>query len=197
MARYNPWKGKKVGDLLNISPSRLSEMASRELRSLVTRISSAANKRIRSFESRGIPTQTQRFTAKGKTDNELIGEYNRLVRFMDDPTTTVKGYREFRERIETEAQEVFDEGFEEEWGDEWNEMFWDLYQHWSEVAKGKGLTHYEIVMLVGQAMTRSTSRERLDTLVRDAIESEYKKQEGARADYDRAASNRIGGLFRS
>lgn len=191
---YNPWKGRKVSELVDFSPTALSGMAPRELRSLITRISSAANKRLRSLERTGLkgPAYANaqkgggRFSAKGKSDNELIGEYLRVQRFMKSGTSTVKGARAMKDKIREDIESI-----DESWGDDGEGTYWDLFNKWIEVAEGKGLTRYQISEIIAQAMNSSFDYADIEENIRDAIEEEYRKREGAISDYDSGSPNII------
>ncbi len=200
MARkYDPFKGRTVKDLLEISSSRFAAMDERERRALVTRLSSVANKRVKSVEKVGknVPSldvvgDLGRFTAKGKSDTELTGEFLRLSRFLSDPTSTAKGAMAFVEETVSRAKDIFkSKGEYDPWTEEQNEAFWDLYGDWREVGLSKGLTKYEIADIVGDSIDMHNDIQSREEYIRDAIEREYRKREGAIRDYDRATPNRI------
>lgn len=98
-------RGKSVNDLLSMNPKDFMKLNERELRLVVTRLSSAANKRLRAFEQQGetSPAYRQakeggtRFGTAGKSFNELRAEFKRVKGFMTAQTGTVGKWKKVRE----------------------------------------------------------------------------------------------------
>lgn len=101
-------KGFTVSELLDIPQNVISAMTRSELSQVVSRLSSAANKRLKRigeyFERQGYGAmKVDRFGAKGKNINQLRSELSRLQNFFERKTSTVTGIkkveREFKKRV--------------------------------------------------------------------------------------------------
>lgn len=168
-------------------------MSERELRSAVTRISGAANKRLSNIgklDFKGPAYETAmakgRFTAKGKSGSELKQEYWRLKRFMEDKASTVKGVKALRNEFQKEAARIGSER-----GKEFEEMYWRLFNRWNEVGKGKGITHYQVSDIVATVMKATDDEGTAEELIRDELKAIYEERELARESYDSASPNRF------
>lgn len=114
MARKFKVEGKSIKQLMRLRPSTISKMDAATLGKVVTRLSSAANKRARRIVAKGISTPATRqmersggkFSSKGKDINELRTEYKRVKSFLKSETSTIKGYTKFAERFEKKLQKV-------------------------------------------------------------------------------------------
>lgn len=98
--------GKSVNDLVNLSATQIKNLNRRELSQVVSRLSSAANKRLKRFEKAGIETpatravmKTGKFSVKGKDLKQLRTEYKRVKGFLTNETGTRKGYNSFLKRL--------------------------------------------------------------------------------------------------
>lgn len=98
--------GKSVNDLINLSATQIKNLNRRELSQVVSRLSSAANKRLKRFEKAGIETpatraamKTGKFSVKGKDLKQLRTEYKRVKGFLTSETGTRKGYNSFLKRL--------------------------------------------------------------------------------------------------
>lgn len=168
-------------------------MNERELRSAVTRISSAANKRLTNIgklDFKGPAYETAmakgRFTAKGKSGNELVQEYWRLRRFMESKASTVKGVKALRNEFQNEAARI---GAER--GKEYEDMYWDLFNRWNEVGKGKGITHYQVSDIVATVMKATDDEDVAGVLIQNEIDVAYAERERAKESYDGASPNQF------
>ncbi len=102
--------GKSVDDLLSAGRN-VNRMKEGTLRSIVTRLSSAANKRIRRAESAGQTTPAIEhaktsgglFSGAGKKLEELKGEFVRLKDFFKDPTSSISGWKKVQKEATEEA----------------------------------------------------------------------------------------------
>lgn len=114
MANRKPFTvtGKSIQQLTRLRVKTVQRMTEKELRAVVTRLASAANKRVRRIEQKGITTPATRaaersggkFTAKGKNLNQLRNEYKRIKNFLRNETSTLKGYKKFAKRFERKLQ---------------------------------------------------------------------------------------------
>lgn len=103
MTRKDSLKGFTVNDLLDINPDAFNNMNRGELAKVVSRLASAANKRIKRvgeyMDKRGVNykagtiAKSDKFSVKGKGINQLRAEYARIRDFMERKTSTVKGIK--------------------------------------------------------------------------------------------------------
>lgn len=98
--------GKSVDELVNLSATQIKNLNRRELSQVVSRLSSAANKRLKRFEKSGIETPATRaamkkgkFSVRNKNLKQLRTEYKRVKGFLTSETGTRKGYDKFLNRL--------------------------------------------------------------------------------------------------
>lgn len=87
--------------LLNIRPADLQSMTRRQLASVVSKISSTANKRIDRLIKAGYDKNIpDKYGSKGKNLNQLRSEYVRASQFLRQKTSLVSGRRKIEKDIE-------------------------------------------------------------------------------------------------
>lgn len=102
-------KGTNINDLLDIGPDVVGRLTRSELSKVVSRLSSAANKRLRRMEAQGLNMYGDRpFGSKGKDLPQLRTEYKRLVGFFERKAyNSVRSAKSFRKRtVETLVEET-------------------------------------------------------------------------------------------
>lgn len=101
--------GKSVNDLLHLSATQIKSYDRQNLARIVTKLNSAANKRIVRLEKAGYNTPAmraakvdkgQRFSVAGKNLKQLRAEYIRVSNFLKADTSTKKGYKGFLKKIQ-------------------------------------------------------------------------------------------------
>lgn len=108
-------------DIARLTPSEIGKLDAQTLRKYTTQMVSAANKRLRTLRAKGmdtpatVPLDGGRFATPRKTNirklppderasaamqdvNRLREELSRVKRFMENETSTVRGYTEFMSR---------------------------------------------------------------------------------------------------
>lgn len=100
--------GKSTGDILNVDFNEWNQWGERELRQVVSRLADTANKRVKSLQAKGenppvLGRYTDdkgqvRFSTKDKNFNQLKSEYARLKDFLEDETSSLKGWQEVRQK---------------------------------------------------------------------------------------------------
>ena len=106
--------GKSTSELLNMSSEDVSSLTRSQLAQVVSRIASAANKRIRGLQEAGIESPAYervvesggKFSTKGKNLNQLRSEFLRAKQFMDAKTSSVKGYKKVINNTAKKLQEA-------------------------------------------------------------------------------------------
>lgn len=106
-------RGKSISELQRITPAQWKSLNRRERSQVVSRLASAANKRLARFEKAGISTPASRgamkrgkFSVKGKSKTELTTEYKRVKAFLSAETGTAKGYKKFKKRIKKSLKDT-------------------------------------------------------------------------------------------
>lgn len=107
--------GKSTAELLNMSSGDISGLTRSQLAQVVSRIASAANKRLRGLERAGIVSPAYKrvmesggkISTRGKNLNQLRAEFLRAKQFMDAKTSSVTGYKKV---IENTAKKLRDAG---------------------------------------------------------------------------------------
>lgn len=121
MARWKFTRGQKTSELLEHNFFDLRKLPVQHLKEIVSRIAATANKRLKRLSDTGIhgPAYEQAMTAGkfgvgGKTQEQLISEFERAKQFMQNPTSTtagvIKTYTEtVKEAYEASGREIDEE----------------------------------------------------------------------------------------
>ena len=100
--------GKSVNQLVHLSATQIKGYDRQNLARIVTKLNSAANKRVTRLEKAGYNTPAmraakvdkgQRFSVAGKNLKQLRTEYIRVSGFLKADTSTKKGYKGFLKKI--------------------------------------------------------------------------------------------------
>ena len=100
--------GKSVNQLVHLSATQIKGYDRQNLARIVTKLNSAANKRVTRLEKAGYNTPAmraakvdkgQRFSVAGKNLKQLRAEYIRVSGFLKADTSTKKGYKSFLKKI--------------------------------------------------------------------------------------------------
>lgn len=106
--------GVSVNQLLNIGATELKGYDRGNLSRIVTKLNSAANKRLVRLEKTGYNTPAmrknhvdkgKRFSVNGKNLKQLRAEYIHVSSFLKDNTSTVKGYKSFLQNLKNKFNE--------------------------------------------------------------------------------------------
>lgn len=99
--------GLKIQDILDMDVQTFNKLNLKELRAITGRLVSAGNKRISSFEKAGerspaVGRLTDKegtvvpFSTKGKNLNQLRAEFSRAKSFLQDKTSTIRGWKKVK-----------------------------------------------------------------------------------------------------
>lgn len=95
-----------IKDILSMGLKEFNKLTSSDLRSLTTKLVSAANKRVKRFELSGEKSpalsrveQEGKFSIRGKNFNEVRSEFARAKRFLESETGNLRGARRIRTRV--------------------------------------------------------------------------------------------------
>lgn len=106
--------GVSVNQLLNIGATELKGYDRDNLARIVTKLNSAANKRLTRLEKEGYNTPAmrknhvdkgERFSANNKNLKQLRAEYIHVSSFLKDKTSTIKGYKKFLQKLKKKFNE--------------------------------------------------------------------------------------------
>lgn len=107
--------GKSVNQLVHLSATQIKGYDRQNLARIVTKLNSAANKRIVRLEKAGYNTPAMRaakvdkggrFSVAGKNLKQLRAEYIRVAGFLKSETSTKKGYKGFLKRIKKAFSDI-------------------------------------------------------------------------------------------
>ena len=114
MAKVQRLTQKQV---LSLTTDQMLRMSKPELRLAVQTLADVANKRVKRAEAGGFISPAisdvqrgGRFSTKGLTLNQLRQEFARAKGFLQDPTTTKKGYKSYVQQIREEMEDMGYEG---------------------------------------------------------------------------------------
>ena len=108
--------GLSIRDIMDIDLDVFNKLSERELRQITSRLVSASNKRIRSFEKKGIESPAVRnlgmknkFSIKfpkgmKNTRGKVISEFARARNFLTGKTSTLSGYKEYLKNVREEVE---------------------------------------------------------------------------------------------
>lgn len=169
----------KLQDLLNISANELNKMSRKELSKVVSQLGGTANKRLKRFEDlnikSGVYSQTikaGRFSARGKTLNQLRNEYVREKQFLESKTSTIRGYREVKRNFEKNII-----GSDTTLTDKQYERFWKFYNKAESISKG---FRYIDKMKIAYQIFNENKRASFDSMLgqlEERINKEYEYRE--------------------
>lgn len=102
-----PKEFKTVNDILSMSNKMFDKLTEPELRKVTTKLVSAANKRLKRMEQKGVKspayeevmTSGGKFSIKGKTEQQVRNEFIRIKKFMQSETGTIKGATKYEKEI--------------------------------------------------------------------------------------------------
>ena len=129
----NPFKGKSIGDISSMSIEELNAMDRPTLAKAVSRLASAANKRLKRFEgselespaTKSVEKSGGKFGTRGKTLNQLRSEFIRAKNFLGNKTSTIKGYKQFKKDFFDRVEAKTD--IRKELSDSELNRYWDIY----------------------------------------------------------------------
>lgn len=106
--------GKSISDIMKMSVAELERYSLTEQREIVSRLTSAANKRIKSLEKKGVETPALininlsggKLSVKGKSGDELISEFFKARSFLRSPTSTLRGWSKVLKGVEKAFKEM-------------------------------------------------------------------------------------------
>lgn len=128
--------GLKVKDILNMDIRDFMNYDTRQMRQIVQTLASAANKRLKDFDLKGLESPATRyvkdsggkFSTKGKNLNNLRNEFARVKAFLQSETGSVRGYRKVQRDTINELKRQGVNLSESNWN-----AFWKMYERLKQV----------------------------------------------------------------
>lgn len=138
MASKDFIKGKTVQNILDTPLYDLKKMTDSELRTVVGRLVSAGNKRLRRYESKKgeLPNagrqgtyEERKFSTQGKDRTELMEEFKRAKNFFGAETSSLTGEK----NVKTKSQQALNENFGISVSDEDYDIYWKAFDRLKEL----------------------------------------------------------------
>lgn len=193
-----------VNDILNLNDSDIQRLKASELRSLVNKLASAGNKRIRRLQESKLASRSgayrqlrggmkhkgkvKMFTtdlkklkvkSKGQERNKLLKEFARASRFLNDKTSTVSGTRKTIRDVESRLGKFRSKAQAN--------RFWDAYNavraDYGDMIRGRKISTDEIQKMIYERMFKSGASPKGDAVdkvidaMRKEMESSYVKSQ--------------------
>lgn len=176
-------KGLKISDIVSMDWEQLNKLSTSDLKSLTNRLVSASNKRIRrlektergksSFAYQSVEERGRKFSTRGKNVNQLKQEFKLAKQFLGYKTSTVKGWKEYRTKVEQRTGYAT-EGESVNWSERTWSKYWKVYRRFEETHGGtykKGDSD-RIQQMLTEIMKSSDKRKSADSFQK-MIEDEY------------------------
>ena len=176
-------KGLKISDITSMDWEQLNKLSAQDLKSLTNRLVSASNKRIRrlektergksSFAYQSVEERGRKFSTRGKNVNQLKQEFKLAKQFLGYKTSTVKGWKEYRTKVEQRTGYAT-EGESVNWSERTWSKYWKVYRRFEETHGGtykKGDSD-RIQQMLTEIMKSSDKRKSADSFQK-MIEDEY------------------------
>lgn len=138
MASKDFIKGKTVQNILDTPLYDLKKMTDSELRTVVGRLVSAGNKRLRRYESKKgeLPNagrqgtyEERKFSTQGKDRTELMEEFKRAKNFFGAETSSLTGEK----NVKTKSQQALNDNFGISVSDEDYDIYWKAFDRLKEL----------------------------------------------------------------
>lgn len=158
--------GKSIDDLMNMPISKLQDYSLKQQREIVSRLGSAANKRLKKLEASGIENSATiridksggKISVRGKDTDELIKEYIRARDFLKNKFSSKKEWNKVIDNIMKKADKEFTEN------------------HSRDVI-GKAFSYYDILRDMDSNIVNKINKYVLRDYIADIIETGGSREE--------------------
>lgn len=128
--------GYSINDIMDMGIEEFSNLTKPQLREAVSRLASAANKRLKRVSKDDIVSPAQieavasggKFSTMGKSEIELQVEFRRVSNFLRDKTSTVTGARQLEEEVRAELKKRYGIGIDKSNFRDMLKTFKNLYE---------------------------------------------------------------------
>lgn len=108
--------GLTIKDIMSMDMKKFESYSLREQKEITSRLASAANKRLKTFERKEIVNpavlkmqmEGGKISVKNKTPDELKEEYFRAKSFLKSKFSTQKGYKQYMEKLNDSLKKLSD-----------------------------------------------------------------------------------------
>lgn len=191
-------KGLSVQDILNLDYDTFMNLSRSEMAVVTSRLASAANKRLRNFEKKGLTESPAyqkamksggNFSVKGKDLNALRAEYKRVRQFTESKVSTVKEWRktkkEIVENLQKKGVNITNESFED---------FFNAFHKLAEMSPDVNLSRikYDVFKDISDKMKSNTKSpdevatelvDKVSALYEEATATEQSRMAGGVSEY--------------
>jgi len=179
-----------VQDILNMDNATFNKLNASEMRKVVSRLVSAGNKRLRSFERAGESSPASRhvaksggaFSTRGKDLNALRAEYMRAKNFMQAKTGTRKGWKQVKKETIAGLKKQGVEMTESQFDDVWT-TYEELKELSPEVAN-RGLKYSVLKDVANMVTGTDKSADEIAMALHKNLSQIYEEQTGLNSDVD-------------
>lgn len=114
MARSRITQGMSIGNIMDMPMSKFETYTPTQQREIVSRLASAANKRLKTLQSNNIENPTTirvemsggKFSVKGKSGDSLKNEFFRAKQFLGSKFSSTKEWRKFEKKIQAKYSDT-------------------------------------------------------------------------------------------
>lgn len=175
--------GLSTSDILNWEFEEINKMSNRALKQITSRLVSSANKRLRNIEKANktkfnVPYQKVmeeggKFSVKGKNRQQTLSEYARAKEYLESKTSSLKGYKTYREKVKSRV------GLEGATDEEESE-FWEEYNYINKHSRNNYneiLGSDQMQRIVAKAKNEGKSHKQIMSVLRNTYKKEKAKRE--------------------
>lgn len=198
MARSRITNGLTISDIMNIPMSQFEKFTPTQQRELVSRLGSATNKRLRSFEKKGIENPATlrmnvsggKISVRGKSGEELKNELFRAKQFLKSDFSTQTGWKKFKKKMREglEKSPNITKGMKK---DKRIDLAFSYYDVLSDTDPNitRNRDKYKIVGQILDIMEETTEFEEVQNVIMDYLKKEYEREQEMANSYDTSFSD--------
>lgn len=152
--------GKTVEQIIDMPFNELNKLTESQLKTVVGRLVSSGNKRLRRYESamsklpnagrQGETYEDVKFSTVGKDKTELLEEFKRARGFMKAETSSLTGYKKVKKATEQGFKDAGHKTIQqqlEELNTKNYDRFWDAYEKLKELKPEVGEKNYKYTII--------------------------------------------------
>ena len=184
-------KGLKISDILNMDWDSLNRLSTKEMKQVTSRLVSASNKRIRrleqtergksSFAYQSVEERGRKFSVRGKNVNQVKQEFKLAKQFLGYKTSTVKGWKEYRSKVEQRTGYATS-GESLNWSERTWSKYWKVYRRFEEThggsfKKGDSDRIQQMLTSIMESNDKRKSADSFQRMIEDEYEDMYESEE--------------------
>ena len=158
--------GLKVSDITQMSMQEFEKYTPTQQREIVSRLGSAANKRLKKLTGQGIQTPATihleqsggKISVKGKSGEELKQELFRAKQFLKNSLSTVTGYKKLQKAVKEEMQRT---------GTPYNES----------KSLGQAISYYDVLADIDPTIRNKKDKYKVQSMIAELIDEGKNEKE--------------------